>query len=133
MARKLRLAGMAGQRRAEETGRGLDGLVPSLAGLPGKPGERDAARVGQKQQQHDHENRQPGGGAVRGPHHVPGADHDPQCAEIADEPQRRIVAELPPGIGVEFLDDAPGSNQLARICATTGIAAAVGCHDEYPR
>ena len=46
---------------------------------------------------------------------------------------RRIVAELPPGVGVEFLDGAPGSNQLARICATTGIAAAVGCHDEYPR
>src|SRR6266496_3275476 len=112
---------------------GLDGLVRSLAGLPGKAGERDAARVGQKQQEHDHKNGQPGSGAMRGSQYGPGADDDPQRAEVADEPKRRVVAELAPGVGVEFLDSAPGGNQLAGICVVTGIAAAVGCHDEFPR
>jgi hypothetical protein len=45
---------------------GLDGLVPGLAGLPRKTGERDAARIGQKQQDHDHKNRQPRSGRYAG-------------------------------------------------------------------
>src|SRR5262249_2166487 len=100
-------------------GAGLDGLVPGLACLPRKARERDAARIGQQQQDHDHEDRQPRGGAVRRSEHGPGSDDHPQRAEVADEPERRLVAEAPPGVGVEFLDGAPGGNQLARMLVAT--------------